>query len=53
MAYRYRWESPHTTPDDLVNVGLVNSGDEFESEEPVIHPYAVPLDEKPAKKSKE
>ena len=53
MPFKYRWESPHTTPDDLVNVGLVNSGDEFETEEPFIHPYAVPLDEKTAKKSKE
>ena len=48
MAYRYRWESPHTTPDDLVNVGLVSSGDVFETEEPINHPYAVLI--KPAEK---
>lgn len=49
---RYRWESPHATPDDLWGVGLVESGQEFESDEPVNHPYAVLLeDEKPAEKT--
>ena len=49
MAYRYRWDSPSTSPDDLAGVGLVASGQEFESEEPIEHPYAIPLDQKKPK----
>jgi len=52
MAYRYRWDSPHTTPDEVSGVGPVMSGQEFESDEPVIHPYAVLLEGRKSKGDK-
>lgn len=53
MPYRYRWDSPEMTPSDLWHVGLVEPGQEFESEEPVNHPYATLLPPQGKAKTKE
>jgi hypothetical protein len=42
--FHYRWDSPETTPSTVGHLGLIEPGQEFESPEPVSHPYAKPLD---------
>jgi len=50
---RYRWDAPDSTPSELNGIGLVEPGQEFESPEPINHPYATLLDEPAPKKPKE